>query len=482
MVYFVGRDTRVEIFWKSVDAIGKYNEISAIYKSSYQGITGFNLLIQYPMDKINITDVLPGYDLTYKGWEYFSYKKEQHPEYSLTNPLGLIRITGVSNLEHIEGSPEDSVFMGGEIFRLKFVTTRQRDIECTFILIQFYWTSCFDNTFYNSFLNTMYIADYIFTDGYAVLDPPFANDIHDPTVGYPTRLGPQNVDCDTITSYTVEQYLQMYTTGIDIPCHDSIDSHGDINLNNIPTEIGDFGLFAAYFAYGLSVFTINLEGQVAATDINSDGLTLSLLDLAELRYYVNGDYHFPKKAITDTLFCEITNNDGILSTDQPISYAAISVSGNIAPELLADDISIIYAYNPDENLTKILMHPADDPDASFTREFLDIGDGTVESIEMVAPSVQPVAVKLIPNEFTLEQNYPNPFNPTSTISFNLPVATEITLTIFNIAGQKLHEHTAPYDAGTHAVEWNAAEYSSGVYFYKLTAEQFSQSRKMILLK
>jgi hypothetical protein len=94
----------------------------------------------------------------------------------------------------------------------------------------------------------------------------------------------------------------------------------------------------------------------------------------------------------------------------------------------------------------------------------------------------------LPDEFTLNQNYPNPFNPTTQISFSLPTARQIRLDVFNVLGQRvatLFDGNA--DAGEHTVTWEAKNstgqsVSSGVYFYRLEAAGFSQTRKMMLLR
>ncbi len=90
-----------------------------------------------------------------------------------------------------------------------------------------------------------------------------------------------------------------------------------------------------------------------------------------------------------------------------------------------------------------------------------------------------------PDRFTLYQNYPNPFNPSTTIRFNLPVATHIRLTIYNILGEEVAILVnGVRNAGTHIVTFEAEDFrmSTGVYFYRLEAGTFVQSRKMILIK
>ncbi len=90
---------------------------------------------------------------------------------------------------------------------------------------------------------------------------------------------------------------------------------------------------------------------------------------------------------------------------------------------------------------------------------------------------------LVPVVFNLSQNYPNPFNPATRINFSLPVNGKVTLQIYNALGQKVATLVdGSMKAGTHTVEWNAANMASGLYFYKIQADNFSSVKKMILLK
>ncbi|MBU2493543.1 MAG: Ig-like domain-containing protein [Bacteroidetes bacterium] len=96
---------------------------------------------------------------------------------------------------------------------------------------------------------------------------------------------------------------------------------------------------------------------------------------------------------------------------------------------------------------------------------------------------------VIPNEFSLEQNYPNPFNPTTTISFKIPVPSVVTLDVLNILGQKIRSliHKESYGAGTWNVDWDGkSDYGefmpSGVYLYKIKTADFTEVKKMILVK
>jgi len=88
-----------------------------------------------------------------------------------------------------------------------------------------------------------------------------------------------------------------------------------------------------------------------------------------------------------------------------------------------------------------------------------------------------------PSAFAVEQNSPNPANPTTTISFTLPEAGTVTVDIFNVAGQKIDTLVNDFmDSGRHSVVWNGSNFSTGVYFYTVTAGEFSRTMKMTLLK
>ncbi len=94
----------------------------------------------------------------------------------------------------------------------------------------------------------------------------------------------------------------------------------------------------------------------------------------------------------------------------------------------------------------------------------------------------------IPLKYSLSQNYPNPFNPTTTISFDLPQNTKVSLVVYNLLGQQVKVLIdQELEAGTHNVLWNSTNddgknISSGVYFYKLETSDFSDTKKMVLLK
>jgi hypothetical protein len=94
----------------------------------------------------------------------------------------------------------------------------------------------------------------------------------------------------------------------------------------------------------------------------------------------------------------------------------------------------------------------------------------------------------IPTKYSISQNYPNPFNPTTNIKFTIPSnvksqTSNVKLVVFDILGKEVVALVnEKLEVGTYEVSWDASQYPSGVYFYRLNTESFSETKKMILLK
>ena len=89
----------------------------------------------------------------------------------------------------------------------------------------------------------------------------------------------------------------------------------------------------------------------------------------------------------------------------------------------------------------------------------------------------------IPKVYSLSQNYPNPFNPITTFKYGLPKRSNVSLKIYNILGQEVTTLVdRNQEAGYHQVQWDASGFPSGIYFYWMQAANFSQVRKMLLIK
>lgn len=91
--------------------------------------------------------------------------------------------------------------------------------------------------------------------------------------------------------------------------------------------------------------------------------------------------------------------------------------------------------------------------------------------------------EIIPSKFALSQNYPNPFNPSTTIEYSIPHRQHVSLKIYDVLGEELETLVNGIeDAGNKSVQWNAKVFPSGVYFYRLQAGSFTQTKKLVLMK
>lgn len=89
----------------------------------------------------------------------------------------------------------------------------------------------------------------------------------------------------------------------------------------------------------------------------------------------------------------------------------------------------------------------------------------------------------VPGSYSLKQNYPNPFNPSTNIRFSIPASSEVKLSVFDLTGKEVASlFNGVLAAGNYEADWNASGVSSGVYFYKLSAGNFTETKKMMLTK
>ena len=93
----------------------------------------------------------------------------------------------------------------------------------------------------------------------------------------------------------------------------------------------------------------------------------------------------------------------------------------------------------------------------------------------------------MPDNFSLYQNYPNPFNPSTKIKFSIPLLRGVggvtNLTIYDVLGREIpvlvNKQLSP---GIYEVEWDGSNYPGGVYFYKLLSNEYTETKKMVLIK
>ena len=138
----------------------------------------------------------------------------------------------------------------------------------------------------------------------------------------------------------------------------------------------------------------------------------------------------------------------------------------VSSSILANNV---FGINLPQGYDQITLHDvapgSTNADLNFT--ILDLKDNTYN----------------LPESFSLSQNYPNPFNPSTAISYSLPKSGNVILRVFNILGNEVATLVnEDKDAGQYKVEFDASNLSSGIYFYKIQAGSFAETKKMILLK
>ncbi len=99
------------------------------------------------------------------------------------------------------------------------------------------------------------------------------------------------------------------------------------------------------------------------------------------------------------------------------------------------------------------------------------------------PMAKTVIAAEEPKTFELLQNFPNPFNPTTMISYDLPEATHVQLSVYDMLGREVASLVnADQSTGRYSVSFDASHLASGVYFYRIETAKFSQIQKMVLMK
>lgn len=188
----------------------------------------------------------------------------------------------------------------------------------------------------------------------------------------------------------------------------------------------------------------------------------------------------------------------VKSTDGGLTYAALTASGtgNISGiQGNGNDFwytrgtGIFRSTDNGATWTQVHTHTAAQNDISLVLDGTGCmtgwscgASGTIAKMTGVPVAINDPSLN-IPNTYSLAQNYPNPFNPSTSISFALPVTGNVELKVYDLLGKEVATLVnGSLTAGTHSVPFDASSLSSGVYIYKITAGEFTDSKKMVLIK
>jgi|GEM_PF-942993 len=482
---------------------------------------GYNLLIHYDASALSFVSAKIGPLLgpcppagSGSGWEYFTYRFGNDGNCGGPCPSGLLRIVALAETNNGPNHPGCGTYPvppsvydlnDKEIALLKFYVTNNRTYQCQYTEIGFAWIDCGDNSFSDPTGNELYIAGdsavhtfewdkWLKADNLILCtDYPITTDSADGVVigGWCPKDG-QYMGCNNNNpAKQVIENLYFMNGGIDIACADEIDARGDVNLNGVKNEIADAVVFTNFFIKGISAFTINPQGQVAATDVNNDGHVLTVGDLVYLLRIIVGDALPIQKLSPFAGGVTVNVANGSVSTESASELGAVyatfaingaySVSNKTNMKLESGEVNgelKVLVYSGMSNLSNRI--------ASGTNELFTVsGDVELKSVEVADYYGNMLSTRLnkisLPTSFALSQNVPNPFNPTTKLGFALPNQTEWTLSIYNVAGQLVKSFSGN-NIGNVSVEWDASMAPSGVYFYKLNAGSYSDTKKMVLMK
>ncbi|MBU0985327.1 MAG: T9SS type A sorting domain-containing protein, partial [candidate division Zixibacteria bacterium] len=469
-------------------------------------IGGFDILLAYDASALSFQNAWLD-DGAADAWEYFTWNLNDDACGGAC-PSGIVRFVGIADHNNGAAHPPESAYTPeGTLIFMEYQIANDQNLGGQFVPINFFWLDCSDNSFSDTTGTVLFIDSRIYNVEHLLLWDEFDED------NFPETARLQNVgapDSCIIPDQKTEplRCVEFVNGGICIIHPDSIDDRGDINLNGIAYEIADVVVFTNYFIRGLSAFTLSVPGQIAATDVNADGLTLTVSDLSLLIRVVVGDANpVPKLRPYD----EPANVSSLLSagdmkvttetvSDLGIGYFVYDLAPGVTvgePELGDDAGALDMMWSIEDNQLKVLLYDlgtgrvASGRHELFTVPVTGEGGITLSQVELVDYQGQPYKTQangaVLPDRFTLNQNYPNPFNPSTTISFGLPQSASWNLRVYNITGCLVKSFKGDSEGGVVELEWDGTNEAgemtaSGVYFYRLDAGTFSDTKKMVLLK
>lgn len=230
---------------------------------------GFDLLMQFDPNVLSVSDVELSNSLKNCNWEYFTYRV-----YSDTNCIdtlncidGLLRIVGIADIGNFT-VPSCYIDSSKNLANIKFMVADDSSLVHKQTSLNWIWTDCGDNTFSNIDGDSLFLSRSVF-DAQGI-------DITSPSGPLPGFGGAPDL-CFLNANYNTYRGINYYSAKsgyFEMP----INSRGDLNLNMISYEIADHIIFTNYLLYGLSAFIFDEAAQIAASDINANGIPLELND------------------------------------------------------------------------------------------------------------------------------------------------------------------------------------------------------------
>jgi hypothetical protein len=199
--------------------------------------------------------------------------------------------------------------------------------------------------------------------------------------------------------------------------------------------------------------------------------------------------------LSDGLFTVGDNIPPTVFINDPVVDDSITMGWNAFDNGIIMHYLIDYTTNGGQNWTPVASGPGGDsgsvtmpipdqiPALGIRVTCFDMAENAGADTFIVTPTSADNGDVPIPAEYYLGQSYPNPFNPSATIEYGLPVSSRVTIEIFDITGSRVAALKDEYEeAGNHKIIWNAGNVTSGTYFYRIVAGEFSEVGKATLVK
>lgn len=464
-------------------------------------VGGFSFLLSYDCSCLQFLSARKGAFLVSHRWEFFTYRYGAigNGNCGAGCPSCLIRVVAIADVNNGASHPLYDHTNQGEWVVLKFRTSNDRTLAGQCCAISWFWYDCTDNTVSDSTGNVLYVVDSLYSASGALVDL---------ATSFPNNVA----NCDAFSGGpgkpTPKKNIIFCNGQICLPTPEEIDDRGDLNLNGLKNEIADAVLYENYFIYGPGVLSPDpqrRQGQIAASDINGDGLVLSVADLVSLIRIITGDENpLPRMNPAEGAVSITLSSAGPALTLSANSasdlgglYLKFKVSGTVGTLALAKAAEgMTMKTNLDGNVLSVLIYSETKGqriEANAGALFSMAVAGSAELIESGAADYYGIAlptltkVAALPTSFGLSQNYPNPFNGRTSFVLALPVASDYRVTVYNVAGQVVRTFEGSAPAGNRTITWdgtdrNGTAVSSGVYFYKAVAGNYSATLKMLYLK
>jgi len=301
---------------------------------------------------------------------------------------------------------------------------------------------------------------------------------------------------DSVLSYDIPESVPMILpTGSETPPYGYHLHTNDYSvvLDNFTADTIDTYFFTGnkIFSYGrygaieTQTDRLYFEGGITATNPDAEMKSINLLSL------INDTIN---QKLTLIRSLELAENDSIKLDNLDGGKYKLASFGTAKSYLLelhhVSDSGLVRfrksGVSLGSNTTHTIEPNWDDLQESLLTVLVDVGNnGTIDDTLKLQNELTGIHDhgSLIPSEYKLYQNYPNPFNPLTTIVFDLPKASLVTLKVYNILGQEVATLVnEKREAGSYEVEFDGSKLTSGVYFYRLGAGEFVSVKKLMLMK